>query len=80
MEYENLYEIMAYILREVDREGNPDNAINEFNLSYEDYKSIVNTIVTERYINTYDHFMDEMPDIDSGVITTKGYQLIKKFY
>lgn len=80
MEYENLYEIMAYILREVDREGNPDNAINEFNLSYEDYKSIVNTIVIERYINTYDHFMDEMPDIDSGVITTKGYQLIKKFY
>jgi hypothetical protein len=75
----NLYEIIAYILKEIDRNGNPDNAEKEFDLSGEQYKAILDTMKLDDYIKCDKIFMDGTPNTDYALITSKGYNLISKF-
>lgn len=76
---DNLLEIIAYILGEIDRDGNPDDAKGEFNLDNKKYKEILDVMKLDGYIDCDKIYMDESLNLDYASITSKGYGLMRKF-
>lgn len=75
----NLLEIITYILREVDRDGNPDSAQRKFGFDGKKYKEIVDVMKLDGYINCNKIYMDQSLNLDYASITSKGYNLMRKF-
>lgn len=78
MEFENLSEIIAYILKKLDGKGNPDEAKKKFDLNGEEYKDILEVLKLDEYIECDEIFMDGAPNLDYASITRKGYLLMSK--
>lgn len=79
MEFENLPEIIAYILKELDRKGNPDNEMKKFGLNSDEYKGILEAVKLDGYIKSDEIYMDGSPNLDSASITRKGYTLMSEY-
>lgn len=78
MAIDNLYEIIAYILKEIDRNGNPDEAQEKFGISGERYDEVVKVAEKDGYFEYERIDYAGNPWLDTAVITSKGYELIKK--
>lgn len=71
-------EIIKFILREIDRNGNPYNAISKFKIDQEEYNEILNIMTKDKYIisNKIDMAGSILPEY--AAITRKGYDLLRK--
>lgn len=66
-----------FILKEIDRNGNPDNVQGKFDLSNEQYREITDVMKLDGYIECDKIYMDGALNLDYAVITAKGYKLIR---
>lgn len=79
MKFENIKEIIAFILKKIDSGGNPDDVVKKFNLKPDEYDDILKTMVIDKYIECDEIYMNQTPNLDYAFITNKGYRLIDKY-
>ncbi|GIO25114.1 hypothetical protein [Oceanobacillus sp. J11TS1] len=77
---DNLHEIIAFILREIDRNGNPDMVQNKFGITLREYRDIVDNAELDGYIDSTEQDRSGSAIPESSVIREKGYNLIKEYY
>jgi len=76
---DNLLEVIAYILKEIDGNGNPDSVQREYGIDSEKYIEILNVMVDDKYIISHKIDMLGTPLPEESTITGKGYNLMRKF-
>ncbi|MFD1450848.1 hypothetical protein [Oceanobacillus sojae] len=77
---DNLHEIIAFILREVDIDGAPQNAKKKFNLDKKKYIEILEVMQDNEYIELHKIDYAGNPIPEHSFITRKGHALIKEYY
>ena len=80
MAIDNLHEIIAYILKEIDRNGNPDGAVEKFDISSKEYGEILVVAEDDKYLRSTKIDYAGHPLPEESIITDKGYRLIRKYY